>query len=697
MLLETLKFLGLFLVATSVGAERNEFLMGPYVNYVTPHSARILWVAGPKAALGRVICSSGEFRREVEASTAGFTGRDEQLHVAVFEDLDHSTLYHYEVRGGRTIRRGTFHTAPPRGARDTPFRFIVYGDTRTYPERHLSVSRAMAKEEQVWFVVLSGDLVSNGDKWNQWEEQFFTPAQAFLKRTAFWPVRGNHEGSGVLYRQLFDLPGNELWYSFDYGNLHYVILDSEAGAEEREGMIQWLEGDLAENDADWTFVSYHKPTYNIGGHASKWGAEDVLPILEKHEVDVVITGHSHLYERFKPIGPEGKKPVIHIVSGGGGAPSYEVRPSSLLEGGIGYSGLHYCYFQIDGSTLRMTVKKPDGSVLDRMKLVKKSGKYQKKVMRKTSDAVVARMAAHMLQGVAADFRETPSAGSWSWVSLPLKGFPPDTKVGVASHPKTKGWRVDEDKIERTDEGVRFRVKVPDNLKMSGDKLEPPFRVVFRLTHHGRVSEAATGPLSLAEASLRRMLPAPEPVEVGRAPGRVVIDADISEWDKIHPLPKKDGSPSSFRFSWDANGLYGLALLEDAEIVPDPKAPWRADSVHLFVEKDFKRSLKEEKNPNASIIIFSPGTEGEQGAAAVVCWEAGKEKKPAISVLWKKTDRGYLMEFHLPADMLAPARMEGGTVMGFNFAHGDNGNIKECFQSEWEWHSPFCWGAIRLTE
>ena len=145
-------------------------------------------------------------------------------------------------------------------------------------------------------------------------------------------------------------------------------------------MLKWLKQDLAENDAEWTFVFYHVPTFNIGGHGSSWGQEDVLPILEEHEVDFVITGHSHLYERFVPIGPPGKKPIIHVVTGGGGAPLYAPMSSPILAAGVGAAEHHFCVFDVASGRCEMTVKRPDGSILDRLLLVKENGVYQEDIM-----------------------------------------------------------------------------------------------------------------------------------------------------------------------------------------------------------------------------------------------------------------------------------------------------------------------------
>jgi len=372
------------LAAAHALAGESRILMGPYVSSVTPDSAKVMWVTGRDASAGSVAYAGGK----AEAVLSGFDGRKEVLHTAALKGLTPSTTYEYEIVD--TGSDGSFITAPEPGNSVKTLRFIVYGDTRTKPDRHRSVSEAMANEKDVSFVAMSGDLVSRGETWRAWEKEFFTPGRSYLRKMAVWPVRGNHEDEAIFYRELFDLPGNERWYSFDYGNLHFIALDCYAKGKDRDAQLEWLKLDLESTKAEWIFACYHAPTFNIGGHASKWGAKDVLPILEDRGVDVVVTGHSHLYERFVPIGPTGKKPLIHIVTGGGGAPNASAKESALLEGGAGRSALHYCLFEIQGNTLTMVVKQPDGTVIDNMTLVKKDGMYQDDVMKKSVETGRAR-------------------------------------------------------------------------------------------------------------------------------------------------------------------------------------------------------------------------------------------------------------------------------------------------------------------
>ncbi len=352
------------------------FVIEPFVNSVTGESAVLAWVSEAGVPAGEVRIAARGRRWRKDARVTEIAGEAAFLHSATLRGLRPGMHYEYAVRCGERRAVGSFGTPPPAGKR---LRFVVYGDSRSRPSQHYAVSLGIAREDPL-FVVHVGDLVNDGRRWQEWPQQFFGPARPYLAGAAIWPVRGNHEKDAVLYRNLFELPGNELWYSFDAGNVHCIVLDSEATGEQRRAMRQWLEKDLEDTESTWTLVAYHVPTFNVAGHGSSWGREDILPVLERHGVDMVLNGHSHLYERFRPIGPPGGKPLIHVVTGGAGAPLRPARPSPLLVGGTGHSLLHYCLFEVHGNRLRMTVKEPDGSVVDRVRLVKNDGVYQEEVM-----------------------------------------------------------------------------------------------------------------------------------------------------------------------------------------------------------------------------------------------------------------------------------------------------------------------------
>ena len=100
--------------------------------------------------------------------------------------------------------------------------------------------------------------------------------------------------------------GTEAYYSFDYGNIHFVCLDSDETIRASNGpMANWLRNDLANNTQDWLIAFFHHPPYSKGSHNSDTETEliqmrqNFLPILEEHGVDLVLSGHSHAYERSK--------------------------------------------------------------------------------------------------------------------------------------------------------------------------------------------------------------------------------------------------------------------------------------------------------------------------------------------------------------------------------------------------------------
>jgi hypothetical protein len=101
------------------------------------------------------------------------------------------------------------------------------------------------------------------------------------------------------------VPSNsERYYSFDYGNIHFVCLDSEISSREPGSpQLTWLEADLTANRKDWLIVSWHSPPYSKGSHDSDFSSnlmkmrQNVVPIIERYGVDLVLCGHSHVYER----------------------------------------------------------------------------------------------------------------------------------------------------------------------------------------------------------------------------------------------------------------------------------------------------------------------------------------------------------------------------------------------------------------
>jgi 3',5'-cyclic AMP phosphodiesterase CpdA len=243
----------------------------------------------------------------------------------------------------------------------------VYGDSRSQTADHRKVTVALAEEfgEEIAFCVHTGDFVQDGRDRASWPVQFFGPAQELLSRVPIYPVLGNHENNSSHYFDFFDLPGNERWYSIDRGPVHLVFLDSCSPMQPNSEQYNWLVNDLESTDAPWTVVTLHHPFFSSGPHGLERPdlQKDIVPVLEQFGVDVVFSGHDHLYERSV------KDDIVYIVSGGGGAPVYgpsnrEHNPYSQTV----TSTHHYCIVHATSGALSMVAYDSDGQVIDELSL-----------------------------------------------------------------------------------------------------------------------------------------------------------------------------------------------------------------------------------------------------------------------------------------------------------------------------------------
>ena len=135
-----------------------------------------------------------------------------------------------------------------------------------------------------------------------------------LRKSVLFSTRGNHEADANAYYNIFNLPssgqgggvasGTEAYYSFDFGNVHFICLDS-FGSDRSANSPQatWLRNDVAATTRDWIIAFWHHPPYSKGSHNSDTEIElvqmrqNMTPILEEGGVDLVLSGHSHSYER----------------------------------------------------------------------------------------------------------------------------------------------------------------------------------------------------------------------------------------------------------------------------------------------------------------------------------------------------------------------------------------------------------------
>lgn len=347
--------------SASVLYARAEIIKGPYLQNVTRSEITIMWESD-RPTVGVVLYGPGP--------DYGLTAREEapvRIHEIRLTGLEVEKKYHYRVLCGSDRSADlTFHTAV---RPETPFTFIYYGDNKSGPHMHRKNALAMSAERPN-IVLQCGDLVSRGRVYSQWERLFFTPAAPLISRVPLYPSLGNHEDNDQKYFNYLSLPGNESYYSFDYGNAHFVVLDSAfTTIDEGSAQWKWLVEDLKTSKATWKFVSFHHPPFTSGGnYYSKKRIElkKVLPpLFDKYGVDIAFHGHDHDYERTVPIiSKDGMRPVTYIVNGNGGTPLRYVGKrewTAYSERVFGYT-----LVRIAGLRLELEAKTVDGRVIDRL-------------------------------------------------------------------------------------------------------------------------------------------------------------------------------------------------------------------------------------------------------------------------------------------------------------------------------------------
>jgi hypothetical protein len=287
-------------------------------------------------------------------------------HTYTITNLEPGTKYYYRVTGNGEIHTGSFRSAPPDNA--NAIKFMAYGDTRSHPNIHDQVAAAMlatfnGNEDFQSIILLTGDLVNNGNSESDWDNQFFNPSypniQAMLANVPCQAAMGNHEGSGQLFVKYFPYPftGGRYW-SYDYGPAHFVVVDQYTSYSPGSAQLQWIENDLASTTKPWKFLYLHEPAWSAGGHGNNTGVQNYIqPLCEQYGVSILFAGHNHYYARAVV------NDVQHVTTGGGGAPLYS--PNNNYPNVVATSmAYHYCKVEIDSSSLQFTAVKPDAAVID---------------------------------------------------------------------------------------------------------------------------------------------------------------------------------------------------------------------------------------------------------------------------------------------------------------------------------------------
>ncbi|HEX8253140.1 MAG TPA: fibronectin type III domain-containing protein, partial [Thermoanaerobaculia bacterium] len=295
---------------------------GPYLQLGTPTSVVVRWRTDlPTESRVRYGTAPGALTSFKDNGTVTTD------HSVTLTGLSPFTKYYYAIGTPTATIAGdstyTFYTAPEVGTA-VPTQIWVLGDSGTGDSSARAVRNAYynfagSNSTNLWLML--GDNAYDYGTDAEYQLGVFDMYPEMLRSSVLWPTIGNHDTAGsyvyspsIPYYDIFTLPtrgeaggvasGSESYYSFDYGNIHFVCLDSMTSDRSTTGpMLTWLRNDLASTSQPWIIAFWHHPPYSKGGHDSDVVTPliemrtNALPILEEAGVDLVLAGHSHSYER----------------------------------------------------------------------------------------------------------------------------------------------------------------------------------------------------------------------------------------------------------------------------------------------------------------------------------------------------------------------------------------------------------------
>lgn len=267
--------------------------------------------------------------KTLSATDTAFTddGSTTYIHEATITGLEPNTKYEYRV-GYSTDRRSDWYSLETAGASE--YEVLIYPDSQSgdYSGWEQIVKDSAKRNPDAALYISMGDLVDNGEQAYQWRT-WLDSIKPLSTRIPLAPTLGNHEMYTLdwkmreprAYLNYFDVPNNgnvtfdRRYYSYDYGDVHYVVLDTQLYESNHEDnhdthhpdlydvQVQWLRQDLAANTKKWTVVLMHRDPFQYAfdrpgaSRAAGFDEEGVLfmPIFDEFHVDLVLSAHLHSY------------------------------------------------------------------------------------------------------------------------------------------------------------------------------------------------------------------------------------------------------------------------------------------------------------------------------------------------------------------------------------------------------------------
>lgn len=321
----------------------NYFQRFPYIQKINPNSAYIVWRSKLNQPFSISIYKNSNDKKNIGKINIIKVAQNIYQYEAYFSNLEQNTKYFYTVSYENKVIYGNnkscYFKTSPKVNDFKKLRFWAIGDSGSGKSSQFAVRDGMlyyinrVNRGNIDFLMHLGDMAYPNGTREEFDKNFFNPYKNILKNSVCWATFGNHEGvtsfsqeghqlkgldksvgpyyKSFLFPQLAECGGfpsrTEAYYSFDYGPIHFISLNShDVGREKSSQMIAWLKLDLKKidkNKTKWLIAFWHHPPYSKGTHDGDLERKEfqmrnnVLPIIEKAGVDLVLTGHSHIYER----------------------------------------------------------------------------------------------------------------------------------------------------------------------------------------------------------------------------------------------------------------------------------------------------------------------------------------------------------------------------------------------------------------
>jgi hypothetical protein len=361
------------------------FTRGPFVQNASTNSIQVIWKTPVAATAAVEYGTNSLLGSEISVAAPNTT------HALALTNLVPDTTYYYRARSSRNrdiavSPTETFRTLKMSG----PISFVAFGDSGAGSGAQFQIARVIEKAKPD-LALHAGDIIYQSFITSLADTRCLSVYGPHMKNTPYYFAIGNHDlySGAQHFLDAFYLPTNsvsaaehslagtspEHYYSFDHGDAHFTVLFipylSQYKLKAGDAQYRWLTNDLATTSKPWKILLFHVPLetssahrfddHDFNGIADRFDIKDViLPVASRYEVQLVLSGHDHVYERLNPTNG-----VTSIVTGGGGVGLYGLTQLDAASALI-WSRHHCVKVTIEGDTLEAQALGLDGNVFDAM-------------------------------------------------------------------------------------------------------------------------------------------------------------------------------------------------------------------------------------------------------------------------------------------------------------------------------------------